>query len=204
MVRRLLGTSRRQDLPHRSGRARRHRAPEHGHSPKRFSAGESTTTSIEIVLQKTSAKPAPVAAAPSAAGKRRAQAHHQNRPQNQGASVRARYRSSPPRGAVVLAAGGIGAFVMAGKKKDDLDACTTMNDCEDKPRRNTYVRRACARKLDRRRRTRCASLVLWSSSPSSSASAGAHVVARSSWLGLEGRYDAAPSLPLSPRNLHPR
>lgn len=156
------------------------RAPDHEAFTKSITAPESTTTSVEIVLRKV----ASAKAAPSGT------AEHVTEPPAE--PPRERSISLPiltTAGAVVLAAGGTVAYVLAGSAQDDLRrACAAQPDCEDeKGKTRTFDTLALGGWIGAAGLA-ALSVVLWVSPPSTSATASAKVVARPSWLGLEGSF----------------
>ncbi|HVM69462.1 MAG TPA: hypothetical protein VM204_06455 [Gaiellaceae bacterium] len=161
------------------------RAPDHESFTRSFTAGESTTTSVEITLPRSGAASAP-APAPAAPGE---QYRVTEPPAEAGAE---RSRTLPiltTAGAVVLAAGGASAFLVAAGEQSDLEAaCAQKPSCEDdKGATRTFDALALGGFIGAAGLA-ALSVVLWTSKPSTSASGSARVVARSSWLGLECRF----------------
>ncbi|MBN9164172.1 MAG: hypothetical protein BGO98_49425 [Myxococcales bacterium 68-20] len=163
------------------------RAAAHESFTKRFTAAESTVTSVEIVLQTANAATSTDARA-------------------KGVDSAKEPLAEPPRersialpllttvGAVVLAAGGVASFVIAAGESDNLEKV-----CALQPRPVCEGDRTPPRAFDAlalgswigAAGLAALSVVLWTSSPSSSSSQSAsnvRVLARSSWLGLEGRF----------------
>jgi hypothetical protein len=171
------------------------RAPEHEVFAKRFTAGESSTTSIEIALHKVGAKPAVAVAPPKTDPAKGTAAGPHVEPVTKPPAERPRERSRTlpiltTAGAVVLAAGGVAAFLVAGSEQKDLEkTCGTTANCDgEKGSTRTFDALALGGWIGAAGLA-ALSIVLWTSSPSSSsASASTRVVARSSWLGLEGRF----------------
>ena len=151
------------------------RAADHEPFTKSFTAPETTTTSVEIVLRRA------VAEAPTD----RVTEPPAEAPPDR--SLTAPILTSA--GAVVLAAGGVVAYVLAGNARDDLQrTCLTKPSCEDD---KVQVRTLDAVALGAwigAAGLAALSVVLWTSKPSSSASMSTSVVARGSWLGVEGRF----------------
>lgn len=154
------------------------RTPAHESFTKSFTATESSVTAIEIVLQMAEDAPSTDATKPEPP-----------------AEPQARSITLPVLttvGAVALAAGGIASFVIAGGESDSLkEACATQ------PTRVCEESRTPTRALDAlalgswigAAGLAAFSIVLWTSPPSPSASASnVRVLARSSWLGLEGQF----------------
>ncbi|MBX3225133.1 MAG: hypothetical protein KF795_31740 [Labilithrix sp.] len=172
-------------------------APEHDAFKKGLTAAEGTTTSVEIVLTKATT----TATARGGAGAERLTEPPAEAPRR---SLALPILTTA--GAVVLAAGGVVAYVLADGAQADLEkTCATKPSCEDD--------KATTRTLDAlalggfigAAGLAALSVVLWTSSSSAPAeSAGgatasarpratasattARLVVRSSWLGLEGRF----------------
>ena len=156
------------------------RAPAHESFTKRFSAAESTVTSVEIVLQTTNA-----ATSTNAVTKPPAEPPRER-------SVALPLLTTV--GAVVLAAGGVASFVIAAGESDNLEKACALQPkpvCEgDRTPPRAFDALALGSWIGAAGLA-AFSVVLWTSSPSSSSSRSAsdvRVLARSSWLGLEGRF----------------
>ncbi len=158
------------------------RAADHEPFTKSITAPESTTATIEIALQPTAAVKV-------------AQADHDSNRVTEPPAEAARTRSLAlpivtTAGAVVLAAGGAVAFVLAAGAKEDLErTCAPKRICADDDKASTRTLDAIALgSWIGAAGLAALSAVLWTSKPSTSASASAKVVARPSWLGVEGRF----------------
>ncbi|HVH47099.1 MAG TPA: hypothetical protein VM925_32375 [Labilithrix sp.] len=155
-------------------------APGHESFTKTLTAADSTTTSVEIVLPVTAPEQSTAAAGSSSSGR-----------SDKDAST-SRSLTLPiltTAGAVVLAVGGVGAFVAAGSEQSELEKlCAAKPSCsEDKGPTRTFDALALGAFVGAAGLA-ALSVVLWTSKSSTPASASARVVTRSAWLGLEGRF----------------
>jgi hypothetical protein len=159
-------------------------APDHEPFSKTFSAGENTSTSLDIVLQRAAkGEPKEDVSVPPPRG-----------PGHIAPAPGGGPRTLPiltTVGAVALAAGGVGAFVLAANEEGELEghcAAQRTPTCEgDRGPTRTFDALALGAWIGAAGLA-ALSVVLWTSKPSAPASAHATVVARSSWLGLEGRF----------------
>jgi hypothetical protein len=157
-------------------------APDHEGFTKRIATAESTTTSVEITLQATSAKPV-------SAGK--AGVDPSNTPPAEPSRERSRVLPiATTAGAVVLAGGGFVAYLLAGREQDDLKkACSTSTSCDDDKGATRTLDALALGSWIGAAGLAALSVVLWTSpSTTSPTSAHARLSVRSSWLGLEGRF----------------
>lgn len=160
------------------------RAPDHDAFTKRLTAGESTTTAVDIALHKASA-PATT------------DAEH-DRFTEPPREEPGRSRALPiatTAGAVALAGGGIVAFLLAGSAQSDLEkTCATKPSCEDDKSTTRTLDALALGAFVGAAGLAALSVVLWTSSSSTESpataptKASARVIMRSSWLGLEGRF----------------
>jgi len=152
------------------------RAAEHEPFTRSIDAEESTTTSVEIVLQR--------AAPPRASNDRMIEPPREPAP---GRSLTAPILTTA--GAVVLVAGGVASYVLAGNAKEDLEkTCLTKPSCEDDKGATRTLDALALGSWIGAAGLAALSVVLWTSKPSTSAGAAAKVLARPSWLGVEGRF----------------
>ncbi len=147
---------------------------------KSFAAGESTTTSVEIVL--------PALATPTGA------AHDDRLIEPPAEAPHERSIMLPiatTAGAVVLAAGGIVSYLLSANAQDDLEqTCSTKRNCDDEKRTIRTLDAVALGAWIGAAGLSALSVVLWTSKPTSTASALSRtsIVARGSWLGMEGRF----------------
>jgi hypothetical protein len=157
------------------------RAPEHDSFTKQLTAPEGATIAVDIVLMKSSAK-----AGTSPPGR-----EHMTEPPPE--ALPGRSNMLPiltTAGAVVLAGGGVIAFILAGSAQSDAEkTCPTRPTCDDeKSSVRTLDAVALAGFIGAAGLT-ALSVVLWTSRPTASASAaGIKARAAVSWIGLEGRF----------------
>jgi len=152
------------------------RAADHEPFTKSFTTAENTTTSVEITLRRT------VGEAPTA------EPLTEPTPEASPDSPLA-LPILASAGAVVFAAGGVVAYVLAGNARDDLQqTCLTKPSCEDDKAPTRTLDAVALGAWIGAAGLAALSVVLWTSKPSSSASASTNVVARGSWLGVEGRF----------------
>jgi hypothetical protein len=138
---------------------------------KRLSAPDGTTTSVDITLPPV----APVAATPAEA------------PRSEAPSRSLVLPILTTAGAVVLAGAGVGAFVIAGQEQDELEKkCYVARSCEDDKSSTRTLDALALGSWIGAAGLAALSIVLWTSRSPTSASA--RVTARSSWLGIEGRF----------------
>lgn len=161
------------------------RAAEREPFTKRFTATEGSSAAVEIVL-------APAATKPAAPPPAKTNEPAASTPASVAPSPGARSRTLPiltTAGAIVLAGAGVGAFIVAGQKQDDLEkACraSTSSTCDDdKGPTRTFDALALGSWIGAAGLT-ALSIVLWTSSPSAPASA--RLTTRGSWVGLEGGF----------------
>lgn len=157
------------------------RAADHAAFTKSITAPEGTTTSIEVVLQKE-AKAKPEKREPA------------DRTDIDPSGATGQHSSTLPilttAGAVVLGAAGTAFYVVAGNEQEVLRAtCQTPPGCseEDKSPTRTFDALALGSWIGAASLA-ALSVVLWTAKSNASASASAKVLARSSWLGVEGRF----------------
>jgi hypothetical protein len=145
------------------------RAPDHDTFTKDFTAADGSTTTIDIVLPVTAPSAPTADAAP---------------PPSETSSRSVALPVVTTAGAIVLAGGAVGAFLVAGSKQTDLEkTCATKPSCEDdKSSTRTFDGIALGAAIGAAGLA-ALSVVLWTSKPASTS-----VVARSSWVGLEGRF----------------
>lgn len=155
-------------------------APDHDTFTKQISLAESSTTTVDIKL--------PLTARPSNAGPENARS--QNLLTAEAPRLRPRTTAIvTTAGAVVLAAGGVAAFVLAGNAQDDAEkTCPTRLVCDDeRDKVRTFDALALGGFIGAAG-LGVLSIVLWTSKPVGSARTAPALVARPSWIGVEGRF----------------
>lgn len=156
------------------------RAPGRESFSKTWTAAEGSLATIEVVLPEPAPAPPPVRTVAT----------------NEPPAGSARSRTLPivtTAGAVVLAVGGVGAYLLAGEAQSEGKA-----SCATKASSTCDEQRGSTRTFDAlalggfigAAGLAALSVVLWTSAPSSGSTARAstRLVARSSWLGWEGQF----------------
>jgi hypothetical protein len=154
------------------------RAPEHETFSKHFAAAEGATSTVDVSLQPQA--PAPV-------GRRTSVVEPPLEPHHAPSRTIAIATTA---GAVLLAAGGVASFVVAGDVQSDAEKkiCPTRESCDDERQKvRTFDALALAGFVSAAALGTFA-VVLWTARPSTSGKSAPALVARGPWLGLEGRF----------------